>query len=117
MKYSRDDIILWAPRAAGLGLALFLSIFALDAFGEGRGIVGAVVAFAMGLAPALIVLATVIIGWRHEGFAALVFAALTVFYAATTLEHPVWIAIIAGPLALVGCLFFLSWRERRRLAA
>jgi hypothetical protein len=115
---SRNELTVWAPRIVGLGLAFFLSLFALDAFSDGQGIAGTIVAFAMGLLPALVVLTTVIVGWRHAGLAALVFAALTVFYSATTLERPLWIAVIAGPLALVGALFFISWkfnqRERKR---
>ena len=112
MKITRAELIVWAPRILVLGLALFLSLFALDAFTENRGIAGAMVAFAMGLLPALAVLATVIVGWKHEGIAATVFAVLTVFYAATTLEHTAWIALVAAPLAIVGVFFFLSWRQK-----
>ena len=116
MRLSRYELTLWAPRIVGLGLAFFLSLFALDAFSEGRGIAGTIVAFAMGLLPALIVLITVIIGWKRDGIASLIFVALTLFYALSTLERPLWIAFIAGPLALVGALFFLSWRLKARLS-
>ena len=116
MKYSRDDLIVWAPRIVGLGLAIFLSLFALDAFSEGRGLIGAVVAFVMGLVPSLVVLATVIVGWKHERIAAVVFAILTVFYAIMARDHLAWIAVIAGPLALVGLLFYVSWRARHSRA-
>jgi hypothetical protein len=114
MRLTRHELIIWAPRIVGFGLAFFLSLFALDAFSEARGIVGTVVAFAMGLLPAAIVLLTVIVGWKRDGIAALTFAALTIFYAATTIERPLWVVIIAGPLALVAALFFLSWRLKRR---
>jgi hypothetical protein len=114
MRLTRRELTLWAPRIVGLGLAFFLSLFALDAFSEARGIAGTIVAFAMGLLPAAIVLATVIIGWKRDGIASLVFAALTIFYAVTTVERPLWIVFIAGPLALVAGLFFLSWRLKLR---
>lgn len=109
MKFTRREIIVWAPRVVGLGLAGFLGLFATDAFMESRGLAGTMVAFAMGLLPAVVVLAVVLIGWKHEGFAGLAFVAMTVFYAMTTLEHPAWIAVIAGPLALVAALFLYSW--------
>jgi hypothetical protein len=76
----------------------------------------AAIAFAMGLLPALIVLVTVAIGWKHEAAAATIFAGLTIFYAALELDHPSWVIIIAGPLALVGALFFVSWRLQSRKA-
>jgi hypothetical protein len=113
-RLTRRELTIWAPRIVGLGLAFFLSLFALDAFSEARGLAGTVVAFAMGLLPAAIVLITVIVGWKRDGIASLVFAALTLFYAVTTIERPLWIVFVAGPLALVGALFFLSWRLKLR---
>jgi len=114
MKLTRHELTIWAPRIMGLGLAFFLSLFALDAFSEARGIAGTIVAFAMGLLPAAVVLVTVMVGWKRDGIASLVFAGLTLFYALTTIERPLWIAFIAGPLALVAVLFFLSWRLKLR---
>lgn len=109
IRHSRHELIVWAPRIVGIGLALFLGIFATDVFIENRGIVGTLVAVAMHLIPAIVVLALVLIGWRHEGVAGLCFVALAVFYAATSLENPAWIVVIAGPLALLSALFFYSW--------
>jgi hypothetical protein len=117
MTFTSREIIVWAPRVTGLGLATLLSLFALDAFSDGRGIISTTVAFAMGLLPALVVLITVVIGWKHEAVAATIFTGLTIFYAASALNHPSWIVIIAGPLALVGALFFASWRSRTRESA
>jgi hypothetical protein len=113
-KFTPPEIITWAPRIVGLGLATFLSLFALDVFADGRGLISTTVAFAMGLVPALIVLATVVVGWKHEAFASAVFAGLTVFYALSARDHPSWILIVSGPLAIVGALFFASWRLRPR---
>ena len=109
MRLSRHELIVWAPRVVGLGLALFLGIFATDVLIENRGIVGTLVALAMHLIPAVVVLALVLIGWRHEGIAGLCFLALAVFYAGASLEHPVWIVVIAGPLALLSALFCYNW--------
>lgn len=114
MTISRNQVIQWAPRVAGLGLAIFLSLFATTALTENRGLAGTIVAFAMGLLPALVVAAVVLIGWAHDGAAAILFSLLTIFYAVSTLEHPVWIAIVAAPLAVTGGLFLLSWITRTR---
>lgn len=109
MKVTRPQIIVWAPRVAGIGLAGFLALFAADVFIENRGILGTLVALAMHLVPTLLILALVLVGWRHEGIAATAFVALAVFYAATMAERLAWIVLVAGPLAIVSALFFYSW--------
>jgi hypothetical protein len=113
MKAANRDIVLWAPRIVGLGLALFLSLFALDAFSDPRGLLATVIALLMGLIPALITLAAVAIGWKHQGIAAIIFLVGAVFYAALALDHPDWILIITGPLVLEAVLFYLSWRQSK----
>jgi CHASE2 domain-containing sensor protein len=112
-KVTARDAIIWAPRAVGLALAIFLALFAVDAFADYRGILATVIALAMGLVPSLVVLAAVIVGWKHEAIAAGLFFALTGFYSVMALDHPMWIAIIAGPLLLVGILFLMSWRFQK----
>ena len=107
-----SDVVNWAPRIAGLGLAGFLALFALDALSNPQGILETTIAVIMGLAPALGVLAVVIIGWKHPGIAAVLFAVFAVMYSASAREHPGWILLIAGPLVLVSILFLLSWRGR-----
>lgn len=114
MKFANRDLVLWAPRIVGLGLALFLSLFALDAFSDSRGMLATIIALLMGLIPAMITLAAVGIGWKHEGIAAIIFLVGAVFYAVNALEHPDWILIITGPLVLEAALFYLSWRRSRQ---
>jgi len=109
----RSRGILWAPRIAGLCLAAFLALFAFDAFSQNQGIMSAIVGTTMGLVPAIVAVVVVLIGWKHEGTAALLFFAGAVFYAITTREHPSWVAAIAAPLVVVGILFTISWRAKR----
>jgi len=110
----RSNGILWAPRIIGLCLAAFLATFALDAFSQGQGLMSGIVGTTMGLVPAVIALVVVLIGWKHEGIAAILFFIGAVFYVVTTREHPGWIAVIATPLLVVGILFTLSWRAKTR---
>jgi hypothetical protein len=109
----RSPALIWAPRIAGLCLAAFLAMFALDAFSQNQGILSSIVGTTMGLIPAVIALITVLIGWKREGIAAILFFAGALFYAVTTREHPGWVATISAPLILVGLLFTLSWRAKR----
>ena len=117
MKIANRNIVLWAPRIIGLGLALFLSVFAFDAFTDPRGVLATIIALFMGLIPAMITLIAVAIGWKHEGIAAIIFVVGALFYAVSALEHPDWILIITGPLVLEASLFYLSWRQSTRKPA
>lgn len=116
MKIAGRDVVVWAPRIVGLGLAAFLGIFALDSLANPQGIVETAIAVLMGLVPAIIVLIAVIVGWKHEGIAATLFTVLAVVYALSSLKHTEWIALISGPLVLEAILFFVSWRYRSKTA-
>ena len=110
MTKSTASLLLWAPRVAGLAIALFLAAFALDAF-AGKPFLQAVPDFLIHLAPAACVLAIVAVAWRVPAVGAIVFPGLAVLYAMSTRRLD-WIAVIGGPLVFVGLLFFLSWRLR-----
>jgi hypothetical protein len=83
-------LLRWGPRMLGIAVALFLAAFAPDVFGEGRNALQTALALLVHLIPSLLGLAAV--------------------YAMSTLRRLEWILVIAGPLALVGVLFALSWR-------
>ena len=109
MKITLSQVRLWAPRFMGIGLAVMLALFGADVLTGDHGILGTVVALAMHLIPSLLVLGLVLVGWRHEGIAAMAFVVLAVFYATTLAERLAWIVLVAGPLVLVSALFFYSW--------
>jgi hypothetical protein len=104
--------LLWVARLAGLGISLFLALFALDAF-DGRPFGQALPAFAIHLGPAALCAAVVAIGWRRWWAGALGFTALAAAYAASvyrlgTSARLDWIAVISGPLMLVALLYLLA---------
>ena len=100
----------WAPRVAGLLAALFLATFALDAFSDTSSILAAMPGFLIHLIPAFLLVAVIWLAWHKPLVGALVFLAFAAIYTVNTLHRPDWIAVIAGPLALVGALYLLSWR-------
>jgi hypothetical protein len=108
-------LLLWTPRVLGILVALFIGIFALDVFTEGRPLGETLVALVMHLLPSLVLLAAVTLAWRWEWVGGAVFLILATLYTLTTLDHPTWIPVIAGPLAVVGALFGLAWRHRAEL--
>ena len=108
-------LLLWAPRIAGLIVAAFLALFALDAFNE-RSFAAALPAFAIHLIPSLLVLTVVAVAWKFEWIGAIAFIGLAVIYAVSVKERLDWIIVISGPLTLVGVLFLVSyWRHHAHL--
>lgn len=110
-------LLLWSPRILGILVCLFLSLFALDAFGGGKTFIQALPDFVIHLAPMLILLAVVGVSWRWEWVGGLVFTGLAAGYAFFARDHVSWVLIIAGPLVLVGILFLWSWRHHKALRA
>jgi hypothetical protein len=112
------SLLYWSPRVLGIAFALFLSFFALDVFREAHGLWSILSAFSVHLIPAAIVSAVLVIAWRHEWVAAVLFALAAAFYAWTVLPaHLDWALLVAGPLAVIAGLFFLNWVERGKLRA
>ena len=108
-------LLFWAPRILGILFALFVSIFALDVFGEGYGFWGTVVAFLIHLIPVYVLLLALAVGWRWEWAGALLFAGFSVWYLVTSWSSAPLVANlmsswpIALPSLVVGLLFLLNW--------
>lgn len=107
-----DRLLMWAPRILGIGMALFLALFALDALGPGKPWLG----FVIHLLPTFVVLAVVAASWHRGWIGGIAFIALAVFYATQVPDRPDWILVIAGPLVVVGILFLWSWVHLARSA-
>ena len=104
-------LTLWIPRLAGLATAVFLSLFALDAF-NGRPLAEALPAFLIHLTPAFLVLAVVALAWRWPFVGAVACAALAVGYGIMVHGRFDWIAAISGPLTVLAVLFLISGLRR-----
>jgi hypothetical protein len=119
MRHIIEPLRLWSPRILGLVFAAFLSVFALDVFGEGYTFWRTIVALVMHLVPAMIVLAALAIAWRWPWAGGIVFVALGAWYVATTWQrfHGSTYVVIAGPLFLLGLLFEIDWWYGRRRAS
>lgn len=100
-------LLAWIPRLTGAAVAVFLSLFALDAF-DGRPVAEVLWPFAVHLVPAIACAAIVLAAWRHPWAGAVGFGALAVAYALSVPSRPNWIAVISGPLLLTAVLFAVS---------
>ena len=109
--------IVWLPRVVAILVCLFLSLFALDAFGTGKPLGEALSDFAVHLAPTLVLAAVVALSWRWEWVGGLVFTGLGIAYAWLSRTHTSWVIAISLPLLAVGVLYGWSWRHHRELQA
>jgi hypothetical protein len=110
-------VLFWTPRILCILFAGFLSLFALDVFGEGLGFWEAILALLIHLVPVYIVVIVLVVAWRWEWVGAVLFTALAVCYAVSAWGRFHWSAYVAisGPLVLLGLLFLFNWIYRAQL--
>lgn len=107
----KDHLLLWIPRAAAVLVALFIGIFALDAF-TGRSFLQAIPAFLIHLLPTFAMIAIIAIAWRRPLVGAIAFLLLAIAYAAMARRID-WILVVGGPLMLAALLYFAAWMRFR----
>jgi hypothetical protein len=111
MTTSSRRLLAWAPRILGIMVSLFVGLFALDAFTDGRPVMEAIPDFLIHLIPTLVLLLIVRVSWRREWIGGVSFLTLAAVYATTMARgHVDWMLVIALPLGVVGLLFLWSWR-------
>jgi len=110
----KGKIIFYFPRILSLLFVAFLTLFSFDVFEEFNGW-QTMLAFLIHSLPSIILLIVIIVAWKHESVGAIVFIAAAIFYVIVVgLNRPwSWYAFISGPTALVGILYFLSWRLKK----
>ena len=116
-----NKFVFWAPRIVAILFILFLAMFSLDIFGNNYTFWETVVGLLMHNIPVFILLVILIISWKHELVGAVAFILGGIFYIATLFMNPQfewymlsWSMIIAGPAFLVGILFYINWRQKRK---
>lgn len=114
-----QQLLYWAPRVLCVVIAVFISMFALDVFGEGKGFWGTTLALLMHLIPTFILVAVLVVSWRREWIGGILFIVLGALYVVWALEQDIRIRrgafMIGGPPVLIGALFLLNWRYKAKL--
>ena len=102
-------ILYWTPRVLTILYITFISIFALDVFGE-YGFPEVLVALFMHLVTTFILIIILIIAWKRELIGGVILMALgilfTIFF--KTYEELINFLLISLPVFLVGGLFLLN---------
>ncbi len=108
-------VLHWTPRVIAIAFAVFISLFSLDVFQEGYAGQRLVQALVMHLLPTTgVVVAALLLAWQWPWLGAVLFTGAGALYAATSISHPSWIAVIAGPLFVTAALFLADALVRRR---
>lgn len=115
----------WLPRIICILAILFVSMFAADAFAPGLTIWQQLGAFFMHLIPSFILIAILVIAWKWEYVGGIIFIIIglafspVVFSINYRMNHSIWmslsiILIITLPFVLVGVLFIISHRLKKK---
>ena len=117
MKKPLKQLLFWTPRILCVLFAGFISLFALDVFGEGRGFWQTILALLIHLIPTWILLAVLVFSWRRDWAGGILFNVLGALYLVMFWGRFHWTAYlcISGPLFLLGTLFLLNWLCRKEL--
>jgi hypothetical protein len=105
----------FVPRVLAGLYALFIALFALDAFGGGD-FWSSLGAFAIHLIPAAFLGGLLLIAWYNEVLGGVLYVALGLAYVLATggKMAPSVYVLITGALVALGVLFLMSWGMRRR---
>jgi len=116
MSRNQGWLLFWSPRILCIGFAIFVSLFALDVFGEGLGFWQTGQALLIHLLPTAVLAVVLAVAWRWEWVGAVLLAVAGALYAIKVLpQHPSWAASIALPLLVIAGLFLANWLKRSEL--
>lgn len=108
-----------APRAAGLLVAVFTGLFALDVFEMPGNLWLKLGAFLVHAAPSVTMLLILALAWRREWIGALAFGFAALFFLRFVIGEPMYgfgnLLLFVLPMALVAALFWLNWRWRAEI--
>jgi predicted lysophospholipase L1 biosynthesis ABC-type transport system permease subunit len=108
------NIIYWLPRVLGIAFILFLSLFALDVFGEYSGW-QLLTALFMHLLPEIILVFLIIFAWKNDLIEAIFFLGFAIYFVLMSgfKSSLIWYLLIPGPALLVAILFVISWFKKK----
>jgi hypothetical protein len=108
--------IYWLPRVLTIIYILFLALFAFDSFEGDNSIWKKILGFFIHLTPNFVLIIILIISWKREWIAGILFNMLAVFYIVFFWRRFLLGAYfsIAGPLFLTGILFLINWYQRKK---
>mgnify|MGYP001030622112 CR=1 FL=1 len=115
MKITARVLLFWTPRVLAILFALFISLFALDAFAVDKPFLEQVAGFLIHLIPTAVVVAALVIAWKHSLIGGGLFLLIGAAYVFQTLYQSWSVALTFGGIPLLtGLLFLLEGLIYRR---
>jgi len=122
---SKRKILHWAPRILCILAILFVSIFALDAFGHGKSLGEQLLDFLMHMIPSFVLLLVLIIAWKRQLLGGMLFMLIGVGLSPFIFMHNyrmngsvlmslTVILVITVPFIVTGFLFIWNDRVKRK---
>jgi len=121
VKKSRSKVLFWLPRVLTILFILFISMFALDVFSTGLGLLGTIIGLFMHLIPTIILTLILVIFWRKSAVLGGMWIGFGIWYIAMMLPNMIkqfefyylsWIIQFSGIAFVVAWLFFLDFKKR-----
>ncbi|MFH1452333.1 MAG: hypothetical protein ABIF88_04115 [archaeon] len=114
-KKNQKKFLYWTPRILGIIFIIFISIFALDVFGENYKPLQLIIALFMHLIPSIIITIFLIISWKHEKIGGYIFITLGIIFGFffEAFFHIASFVVLVIPLWIIGILFFLNSRNKK----
>lgn len=112
-----DKFLYWTPRILTIIFILFLGLFAIDAFNGEGSLIKKTGGFIIHLIPNFVMILILIAAWKREWIGTISFILVGIVYIFMFWgKFPVVTYLtIAGPLFLIGILFWISWLNRKKL--
>ena len=115
MKITARVLLFWIPRVLAILFALFISLFALDAFAVDKPFLEQAAGFLIHLIPTAVVVAALVIAWKRSLIGGVIFLLIGAAYVFQTLYQSWSVALtFSGIPLLTGLLFLLEGLAYRR---
>jgi len=117
-------LLYWTPRILAILFLVFLAIFSLDIFDMKLGFWGTILGLFMHNLPVFVLLIVLIISWTYEIVGGIGFIFAGILYIIGLIIRMsmaefrgygfLWSLTIAGPAILIGVLFLICWKKKKR---
>ena len=118
-----NKFIYWTPRILSIMFICFLALFSLDVISPEASFWEIILGLFMHNIPVFILLAVLLIAWRHEIVGGVSFILAGTLYIIGILTNVFrdsfewymmsWILAISGPAFLIGILFIINWLKKK----
>jgi hypothetical protein len=108
-------LLCWFPRILGILFILFISMFALDVFGE-YSFPEILIALFMHLIPSFILIIILVVAWKWERIGGILYIMLSILFTLffRTYQDIIVFLLISFPVLLTGILFILNSRKEKK---